>query len=240
MITIMTTLYNAEKYIKTCIDSMKIQKEEFHCYITDDISTDNSVKIVENEIQNDNRFTLIKNTRKMYQPGNYFQISKLNIPDDSVVVTLDGDDWFSDENVLTRVKSYYSNPRTMMSFGQFVSFDGVNYSIGFTQKPSSLEHIRHMPWTTSHLRTFKMELFRKIREEDLISPTGNYWEVTGDQAIIFPMIEMCSDDRIHFTNDINMVYNNANPINDHKVNLERQTNYSNILRSKYKYTKVFQ
>lgn len=239
MITVMTTLYNAENYIKMCIDSMKIQNEDFHCYITDDMSTDNSVTIVENEIKNDLRFTLIKNTKKMYQPGNYFQISKLDIPDDSIVVTLDGDDWFSDRDVLTRVNSYYSDEKIKMSFGQFVSYDGNYFSRGFTQKPQSLFHIRQMPWTTSHLRTFKMDLFRLIREEDLIAPTGNYWEVTGDQAIIFPMIEMCSDDRIVFTEDINMVYNNSNPINDHKVNLDRQTNYSNILRSKYRYQKVF-
>ena len=127
MITIMTTLYNAERYIKTCIHSMKIQKEDFRCYITDDMSTDNSVRIVETEILNDNRFVLIKNTKKMYQPGNYYQISKLDISDDSIVVTLDGDDWFPDENVLTRVKSYYSNELIKMAFGQFVQFDGTNY-----------------------------------------------------------------------------------------------------------------
>lgn len=236
----MTTLFNAEKYIKLCIDSIKIQKEEFHCYITDDMSTDKSIEIVETEIKNDNRFTLIKNNKKMYQPGNYFQISKLNISDESIVVTLDGDDWFSDENVLTRVKSYYSNDRIKMSFGQFVSWDGTNYRRGFTSKPNDLYNIRREPWTTSHLRTFKMGLFRKIQEQDLISPTGNYWETTGDLSIIFPMIEMCSEDRIHFTQDINMIYNEANPINDYKVNLDRQINYSNILRSKYRYQKVYE
>lgn len=235
----MTTLYNAERYIKTCIHSMKIQKEDFRCYITDDMSTDNSVRIVETEILNDNRFVLIKNTKKMYQPGNYYQISKLDIPDDSIVVTLDGDDWFPDENVLTRVKSYYSNELIKMAFGQFVQFDGTNYYKGFTQKPQSLFHIRQMPWSTSHLRTFKMDLFRLIKEQDLIAPSGNYWEVTGDQAIIYPMIEMCSDDRIHFTQDINMVYNVENPINDFKVNVSKQQNYEQIIRSKYRYQKVF-
>lgn len=239
MITIMTTLYNAENYIGLCIDSMKIQSVDFHCYITDDMSTDRSVDIVKTAIHNDDRFTLIENKTKFYQPGNYYQISKLDISDDSIVVTLDGDDWFSDKDVLKRVESYYSNNYTMMSFGQFVSYDGTNYYKGFTQRPTDLNNIRIQPWTTSHLRTFKMELFRKIKHEDLISPTGNYWEVTGDQAIIFPMIEMCHPDRIHFTHDINMVYNNFNPLNDHKVNLEKQTNYSNLLRQKRKYNRIY-
>lgn len=238
MFIIMTTLYNAENFIKKCIDSIKIQTEQFHCYITDDLSTDNSVSIVEAEIKNDNRFTLIKNKIKMYQPGNYYQISKLCTNDKSIVVTLDGDDWFSDYLVLTRIKKYYEQD-IMMSFGQFLSWDGQYYNRGFTQKPTDLYNIRSMPWTTSHLRTFKLELFKKIKEEDLRSPNGNFWETTGDQAIIFPMIEMCSPSKIYFTEDINMIYNNFNPLNDHKVNLQKQLLYSQLLRSKQRYEVIY-
>ena len=46
-IVIMTTLYNAEKYIGRCIESVKIQSfKNFKMVITDDMSTDNSREIV--------------------------------------------------------------------------------------------------------------------------------------------------------------------------------------------------
>lgn len=234
MILIMTTLFNAERFIATCIGSMKIQTKPFHCVITDDMSTDNSVKIVKQLIDADSRFTLIENTKKMYQPGNYYQISKMDFSDDDIVVTLDGDDWFPDAATLERVESYYT-ARTMMCFGQFVWLTNGSFYEGFTAKPTNLLDIRNCRWTTSHLRTFRLGLFRSIQEADLISPTGNYWECTGDQAIIFPMIEMCSPDRIKFVNDVNMVYNNDNPINDHKVNGGIQLEYERLIRSKQKY-----
>lgn len=234
MILIMTTLYNAERFIGTCINSIKVQTVPFHCVITDDMSTDNSVNIVKSLISDDSRFTLIENTKKMYQPGNYYQISKLDFSDDDIVVTLDGDDWFPDNKTLERVQSYYTN-RTMMCFGQFVWLTNGSLYEGFTRKPDNLLDIRNCRWTTSHLRTFKLGLFRSIQESDLIAPTGNYWECTGDQAIIFPMIEMCSPDRIKFVTDVNMVYNNDNPINDHKVNGGIQLEYERLIRAKQKY-----
>lgn len=88
----MTTLYNAERFIGTCVNSIKSQTVPFHCVITDDLSTDNSVNVVKSLIADDSRFTLIENTKKMYQPGNYYQISKMNFSDNDIVVTLDGDD----------------------------------------------------------------------------------------------------------------------------------------------------
>jgi glycosyltransferase involved in cell wall biosynthesis len=240
-IVIMTTLYNAEKYIKRCIDSMKIQTENFICYITNDLSTDNSQSIVENEIFGDSRFILINNKSKMYQPGNYYQISQINsLSNESNVVTLDGDDWFPDNNVLTRVKSYYSN-RILMAFGQFAEYYNEQDPLGkgFTARPSNPSDIRRLVWSTSHLRTFKLGLFREINRNDLIAPSGNFWECTGDMAIIFPMVEMCNPNLLHFTNDINMIYNSENPINDSKANRNRQREYDVLIRSKPKYHQLF-
>ena len=235
----MTTLYNAERYVKKCIDSMKMQNQPFKCYITDDISTDSSAAIVEKEIKDDPRFVLIKNSIKLYQPGNYYFISKLNNPDDAIVITLDGDDWFPDANVITRVKHYYSNPRILMHFGQFDEFNGSGTWKGFTKRPSDLRNIRRCGWSTSHLRTFKLGLFRQIREEDLRGPNGSFWECTGDMATMFPMIEMCSPDRIGFTEDINMIYNSENPLNDHKVNTKVQRSYDRDIRMMPRYPLLF-
>lgn len=241
-IVIMTTCYNASKYIKRCIDSVKYQKyKNYIMVITDDMSTDNSVSVIKHEINGIDNIKLIENTKKMYQPGNYWVISHLPfVEPEDILVTLDGDDWFPNDMTLDRVVEYYEKTKCLMCFGQFIIYhsEGI-YSNGFTTRPYDINNIRTQSWTTSHLRTFKAKVFNSIKEEDLLSPTNNYWEVTGDQAIIFPMIEMCGGDNIHFTNDINYVYNCETELNDYKVNGELQRQYENLIRNKEKYQRKF-
>ena len=103
---IITTLYNAEKYIERCLFSIKTQTfKDFKCYITDDLSTDNSVNLVKNFIKTDDRFILIENSEKLYQPGNYDQVIRNNpdIDNNDVIVEIDGDDWLPDSDALNRI-----------------------------------------------------------------------------------------------------------------------------------------
>lgn len=109
---ILTTLYNSQDYIEKCIYSIKNQTfKDFKCYITDDMSTDNSVNIVKKTISNDDRFILIENKQKYYQPGNYDQVIRNNplIDDNEICVEVDGDDWLPDSKTLERINSVYSN-----------------------------------------------------------------------------------------------------------------------------------
>jgi len=49
---ILTTVYNCENYIDRCISSMMSQSfKDFKCYITDDLSTDNSTTIIKEKIK---------------------------------------------------------------------------------------------------------------------------------------------------------------------------------------------
>ena len=237
----MTTLFNASKYISRCVESVKSQNfKKFNMIITDDMSTDGSPDVALKAIDNDPRFVVLRNQQKLYQPGNYLQISKLPFVDDEdILVTLDGDDWFNCPGTLERVYNYYRNTNYLMSFGQFVHYHGgEDYSSGFTRKPD-FRNLRQNDWTTSHLRTFKAKVFRKIKVEDLIGPTTQFWETTGDQAIIYPMLEMVGEENVYFTDDINMVYNVENTLNDYKVNYDRQQHYSTLIKNKKPYERIF-
>ena len=243
MIRILTTSYNAKKYIWRTIQSLQAQSnKDWHCYITDDMSTDGTPEFVESQIKGDDRFTLIRNTEKMYQPGNYWQILQLEeIDDDDICVTVDGDDWFPVVQVLERIDNYYQDPNIWMTCGQFLQWRGLDsngkdlYSKGFTSKPDSFENLRTKPWRSSHLRTFKAWLFRKIDKQDLIAPNGNFWEVTGDLAFMYPMLEMSGIKRTLYVEDINYIYNVETDLNDFKVNYTKQMQYANLLRAKDSY-----
>ena len=64
-IRILTTLYNSEKYVGLTIQSLQAQNvKDWVCYITDDISTDRSLEVVDRMIKGDDRFVIIRNKEK--------------------------------------------------------------------------------------------------------------------------------------------------------------------------------
>ena len=231
---ILTTAYNCEKYVEKSLFSIMSQRyKDFTCYITDDMSTDNTVSIVHKTIKNDSRFILIENQSKLYQPGNYDQIiNSKNIDDDEICVEVDGDDWLSDSNVFTRINEVYKDPNVWMTSGSFKYHDGRD---GFANPPTQFTDIRKQTFTLSHLRTW---LWKKIKEVDLRDENGNYWNVAGDLAFMFPMFEMSGEEHYRFLPNINYIYNESNPINDHKVNMSNVINTVNKIRNKKPYTKL--
>lgn len=234
---ILTTAYNCEKYVEKSLFSIMSQRyKDFTCYITDDMSTDNTVSIVHETIKNDSRFILIENQSKLYQPGNYDQIiNSKNIDDDEICVEVDGDDWLSDSNVFTRINEVYKDPNVWMTSGSFKYHDGRD---GFANPPTQFTDIRKQTFTLSHLRTWKSWLWKKIKEVDLRDENGNYWNVAGDLAFMFPMFEMSGEEHYRFLPNINYIYNESNPINDHKVNMSNVINTVNKIRNKKPYTKL--
>lgn len=61
VITILVSFYNAERFIKHCIQNIKEQtNSDFLCILVDDGSTDKSAEIAFKEIENDKRFSIIQ------------------------------------------------------------------------------------------------------------------------------------------------------------------------------------
>ncbi len=79
-------------------------------------------------------------------------------------------------------------------------------------------------------------MWRAIERDYLKDDAGNYWEVAGDVAFMLPMLEMSGPQHYRFMPDINYVYNEENPINDHKVNLQRVVKIAEKIRKNYKYS----
>jgi hypothetical protein len=64
---------------------------------------------------------------------------------------------------------------------------------------------------------------------------GNYWNVAGDLSFMYPMIEMSGKEHFEFINDVIYIYNESNPINDHKVNIQNVITTANKIRAKTPY-----
>ena len=62
-ISIVVPVYNCEKYINRCLDSIEAQTfTDFECIVIDDGSTDNSPAIIDEYPIHDKRFTVIHQT----------------------------------------------------------------------------------------------------------------------------------------------------------------------------------
>lgn len=234
---ILTTTYNCENYIERCLLSIMGQKyKDYHCFITDDKSDDKTVEIVKKTISSDSRFTLIENETKQYQPGNYNQIIRFrNINENEICIEVDGDDWLPNSNVFHNINEIYKDENVWMTSGSFKYHDGRT---GFANPPTNDIDVRKQIFTLSHLRTWKAWLWNKIDEKDLKDEDGKYWDVAGDLAFMFPMFEMSGMKHYRFLKDINYIYNESNPLNDHKVNMSKVIQTVNKIRSKKPYLKL--
>tara|TARA_R110000824_G_scaffold14726_9_gene62488 strand:+ start:1180 stop:2796 length:1617 start_codon:yes stop_codon:yes gene_type:complete len=237
---IIVPFYNCEKWIKKCIKSTKRQQyKNFNCVLIDDMSTDNSVNIVKNEILNDNRFKLIKNKTKKYALRNIVEaIDGLECADDDVSILLDGDDWFASSNSLSQLCDAYKDD-TLMTYGSYVYNPGGTKGVEPSKYPEDViktNSFRKDQWRASHLRTFKYKLWKNLDKNDL-KDDDKYYEMTYDQAIMLPLLEMASE-RSKYIPEVLHTYNKENPLNVDKIKAQEQSELAQKIRNKKPYTRI--
>lgn len=124
------------------------------------------------------------------------------LPDDAIVVSLDGDDWLT-PGALERVQAEY-DAGALVTYGSFKYADGRP---GFARQLEG--DPRTSPWVTTHLKTFRAGLFRRIDPRHLQDAQGRWLEHARDLALMFPLLELAGP-RAHFVPDVLYVYNSAN------------------------------
>ena len=226
------TLYNSGDVVEKTLGSIMSQTyKNFVCYITDDLSTDNSADIVENFIKGDDRFHLIRNTEKRYQGGNYDLICRdtEGVDDEDVFIEVDGDDWLANSKVFERVIEIYKSGDIWIANGSFKYSDG---RMGFSQPVKDISSLRHGPYTASHLRTWKIFLWRSIKPEDLIDENGYWWSCACDLVFMYDMFELSGLDHYIFMETVHYIYNDTNPFNEHKQYMPKINQMVQITKNK--------
>jgi len=151
---------------------------------------------------------------------------------------LDGDDWFPNDNVLTRLNEVYSGEDVWLTYGQYTNhpMGGVGVAAPYPQSIIESNSVRSYTWGASHLRTFYAWLFKKIKKDDLMRD-GIFFPMTWDFGMMFPMLEMAGK-HSKYLSDILYVYNMENPINDHKVNVRLQQDLDRHIRGLSRYQRI--
>tara|TARA_Y100001938_G_scaffold133879_1_gene193723 strand:- start:338 stop:1084 length:747 start_codon:yes stop_codon:yes gene_type:complete len=239
---IIIPFYNTEEWIEKTVKSVLLQDhKDFQCILVDDMSTDGTCSVIEELISGDDRFVLIKNEEKKFALRNIYEAIEFSSPSaDDVIVSLDGDDWLATKTVLSKLSNRYEDPTCFMTYGSFIEYPSKRRGREASEYPPNVVEgnlYRKDAWRASHLRTFKYAVWEKVNVEDLQDSEGIFYEMTYDQAMMLPMLEICGD-RAKYIPDILYVYNKDNPNAVNKTKAQKQYNLMLEIRAKKPYQKI--
>ncbi len=240
-IVVLIPSYNNRQWVRQNLTSALSQKyNNFRIIYIDDASEDDTTEQVNLTLRRLNYtvpFQLIRNPQRLGSLANIYSALHHYCDDQEIVAILDGDDWFSDSYVLQTLNTEYTTKNIWMTHGAFVEHPQADcsWSIPIPEDIVTTNAFREFR-CPSHLKTFYAWLFKKIRIEDL-QYQGEFFAMTGDQAIMFPMIEMAGE-RHSFISRLTYVYNRSNLINDNKVNPTLQQNLEKLIRSMPRYLRL--
>lgn len=239
IVVLITSFNNAEWYKKNLGSVFSQKYSNYRVVYVDDISPDGTSDLVEayvNECGQQERFTLVRNTERRLALANiYYAVHDCD--DHEIIVSLDGDDWFGSDDTLNIINKAYSSGDVWMTHGTMKEYPSgvVGWSIPIPDDIVTKNAFRDYR-CPSHLRTFYAWLFKKIELEDLLYD-GEFFQMTWDMAMMFPMIEMAAE-RHQFIKDVVYIYNMRTPLNDCKVNANLQRYYDMVIRSMPRYSRL--
>ncbi|MCB1108815.1 MAG: glycosyltransferase [Chlamydiia bacterium] len=219
-IAIVICSYNNRKYCQKNLESALNQDySNYRIIYVDDCSPDGTADAVEelaNNHPNKHRFQLVRNKSRRKAMENLWRAIHM-CNDDEIVITLDGDDWFPHNKVLTTVASYYADPTVWIAYSNYIThpYRKPGISRPWNQNKIDSVGVRRHRYVVSHLRSFYAGLFKQVKLQDL-TYKGGFVPTTYDLAMFFPMLEMAAG-HIRFMKEKLYVYNVINPISDCKV-----------------------
>jgi len=103
-VSLIIPVYNREELVIDTIKSIKKQKyKNWECIIVDDISTDNTLKVIQSEVKNDKRFTIEKRDNSLPKGANTCRNIGLKIASGDFIQFFDSDDIMHSEKLSSQV-----------------------------------------------------------------------------------------------------------------------------------------
>lgn len=231
---IIVSQYNAVDYIKQCLDSIMNQDyKNYEVVVVDDCSTDGTLDIVFKY-----PFHIVSHGRRMCSGAlnTVGALSVIPIKENDIIVLLSGDDYLSDNGVLSYLNKVYQE-NILMTYGQYEPISGGYHN--FCKPIKDIKGYRHSGlWLASHLITFKKKLWDLIDDNDLRAEDGEYGHYAFDVSILYPMIEMCGHKYHRFIDRVLYIYNDMNPTCAYKIFPKQNLNEADYFRNKRPYEEL--
>lgn len=224
--------YNNEEWVEPNVASILNQTyTNYDVLYINDASTDNTLSLIK-ELKNNynlNNWKIInnlQNKRRGYNVSPYNKdIIEFMENDEDILVFVDGDDWFFNENVLFKLNDYYNKNVPWMTYGGMYVYPESQPANPQNSPYSDEIHYNNAYrkdwWRASHLRTFKWWLYKKIDDKDLkYSKTNEYYFHAEDLATSYPCLEMCPKEKIGVVNFPTYAFNQTP--NNRQRGIERE------------------
>lgn len=170
-VTVLTAVYNAENYLRQCLDSLKNQTlKECQFICIDDCSTDASYSILQEYAQEDKRFQVLRT------PANSGQAKARNLgiqfAKGKYIAMLDADDWYAPDTLEQACRSLEETgaPCALMELILHHEEDGCeeDYPLRTTKTEWSGEEAFRLSldWSLHGLYVAKADLFKRFPYDD--------------------------------------------------------------------------
>ncbi|WP_407454705.1 glycosyltransferase family 2 protein [Methanobrevibacter sp.] len=122
MISVVIPVYNVEKYLHVCINSVLRQTyQDFEVICIDDASTDSSLEILEYFAKKDSRIKVLVNESNK-GPG-YSRNRCIEVAKGKYLLFVDGDDWLSADTMETVIDKAEKNDLDVLMFKSIVYYE---------------------------------------------------------------------------------------------------------------------
>ena len=228
-VVFITPFYNGSKNFETLITSILDQENQNweHIFI-DDISTDDSLEVLNNLTKDDNRFSVISNKEKQFALKNIIDVARdYQDNEDVIVAVIDGDDSLCNTRTVDLLISEYESGSEVVWTGHKWDINSMNIS---REMPNTVNPYQ-WPWCSSHLKTFKASLLQSIDDDNFKDLEGN-WFIRGyDQALMLPALYVAKKRK--YVDEICYQYNINSVSVENRVWVEKDQMFTiNLIRSR--------
>lgn len=253
-IVVVITSYNNQKW---CIRNLQsVLNQEYYNYkivIVDDCSKDNTFSFLQGYIKEnalESKVTLRRNEKRMWKLYNLYWAIQTHCDDKDIVLEFDGDDYLAHAKVLSTINDFYIENDVWLSYARYINVPhSSSWARGLKivtapipEEMMNERNYRYVPWKWSGLRAYYAQLFKLIKKEDLLYPSGSTFEgeffrTHSDGATFIPMLEMAGR-HVGLIEEVLLHRNVANPINDIKVNRALQREVKSYVAASNQYELV--
>ena len=236
---------NNEARVKENLDSVFNQQyKNFRVIYIDDASTDKTATLVKDYLTKNNKThicSFISNPTRMYKMHNFYHAVH-SCKDHEIVIELDGDDSFFDNEVLTYLNKIYQNNDVWLTYGGIVMKPHNLTSIKPKKIPlemvkkKAFRNIMHEYWIFIALRSFYAGLFKKIEPRSL-KYKGKFFERGSDMLQMIPLFEMAGE-RFHCIEQPVYIYHTDTGAHDYQQDCSMQSKASLFARHRKQYHRL--
>ena len=221
---IIVPTYNCVSTIKKTLSSVTSQGySNLSCDVIDDCSSDETYEQAKLWCKPLEHFNVYENTERKYALRNIVEHC-LSLDDDMIVCILDGDDYLIRNNAIRLIVDAYQKEDCDILWTNYET--NFSPASGFSNYVPSGVDVYKFPWSSSHMKTFKVSALKMIDLTNFKNKQDEWFERCYDQALMLPIMHATKN--WHFLNE-SIYHYSVDPENTFK-SIELQAYIENFIR----------